>query len=207
MDAMLAGESDEESFLAELLVCHREGSGTTSSSPVPVQQHGGIEVLGVPDVPGVAGMAVSDEDDTDAADFLAELLQCHREGSGATSSSSAPAQQHGGIEIPEVPGIAASALSAPASASSSTAPVRGQQVRRPRSAGPTVPSPRSAGPRSAGPRSAVPTSEVGRSDVRGPRLRVVDPERQRTWEEFVQFVSASGPLPTTTVRIPDRPCV
>ena len=140
--AMLAGESDEESFLAELLVCHREGSGTTSSSPVPVRQHGGIEVLGVPDVPGVAGMAVSDEDDTDAADFLAELLQCHREWSGATSSSSAPVQQHGGIEVPEVPGIAASALSAPASASSPTAPVRGQQVRgqqsqRPRSAGPT----------------------------------------------------------------------
>ena len=35
----------------------------------------------------------------------------------------------------------------------------------------------------------------------------MDPERRRTWEEFVQFASTSGPLPTTTVRIPDRPCV
>jgi hypothetical protein len=30
------------------------------------------------------------------------------------------------------------------------------------------------------------------------------PERQRTCEEFVQFASASGPSPTTTVRIPDH---
>ena len=186
--------SDEEAWLRDLTTAHRTASETLS---VPTRR--------------LDGAQASDEEA-----WLRELTTAHRPSAAVTAvsaptrstgplvpsvASTCPAESSTGPEVASaVPGIASTgpAVASTGSAVASTGPAVASTGLAVASTGPAL---ASTGPAvaSTGPAVAL----TGRSRALRRRAVIEPGPRRQTWDEFVLFAQALGPLPPVAP-LPDR---